>query len=355
MKYLIVQEWNSTRGNHAGMRHMCNLLVEKYPHEYRIIVNESVPTIPASRNQIVKFIQKVWNRLYVREILIPRQYRDLCSSMFSQLKDGDEIFLLEYLLKSIPQKQLAYYIRKHFPNIKIYGMVHLTPSALEKKGFVKKSIHNWCYPLDKVLTLGSSLSAYLSQKGVPEDKISTGFHYVDLDYYSNLNESISVPIRIITMGAIQRNYKLLANLVNVSPNVEWVICRGKNSSVDELFVKSSNIHLHGYMSEEDLKKEMALADISLLIMDDTVGSNAVTTSMAMGLAMIVTDVGSIRDYCNDTNSFFCQPNISSIKEVISSLSTQNLSSMKKASYEIAKSFSIERVHFWFCHMSVNNI
>lgn len=48
---------------------------------------------------------------------------------------------------------------------------------------------------------------------------------------------------------------------------------------------------------------MAKADLSLNVMEDTVGSNVITTSMAMGLGLIVTDVGSIRDYCDESNAF----------------------------------------------------
>ena len=38
MKYLIVQDWPSTHGNHAGMKHMCDLLVERYPNEYELYI-----------------------------------------------------------------------------------------------------------------------------------------------------------------------------------------------------------------------------------------------------------------------------------------------------------------------------
>ena len=38
MKYLIVQDWQSTHGNHAGMVHMCKLLKEKWPDEYEVYI-----------------------------------------------------------------------------------------------------------------------------------------------------------------------------------------------------------------------------------------------------------------------------------------------------------------------------
>ena len=35
MIYLISQVWANTDGNHAGMKHMCDLLNKTYPNRYR--------------------------------------------------------------------------------------------------------------------------------------------------------------------------------------------------------------------------------------------------------------------------------------------------------------------------------
>jgi len=44
MKYLIVQDWQNTHGNHAGMSHMCDMLVDRWPNEYKkILKNEPIP------------------------------------------------------------------------------------------------------------------------------------------------------------------------------------------------------------------------------------------------------------------------------------------------------------------------
>lgn len=59
MKYLIVQEWENTKNNHAGMKHMCDLLVEKYPDKYEMIVNPAPKERKLSRNFILKKIQYI--------------------------------------------------------------------------------------------------------------------------------------------------------------------------------------------------------------------------------------------------------------------------------------------------------
>lgn len=59
-----------------------------------------------------------------------------------------------------------------------------------------------------MLTLGSSFSKYLVEKGgIPTDKVSTGFHYVDLEHYNKLNLNNNNNITIITMSNLQNNLR----------------------------------------------------------------------------------------------------------------------------------------------------
>ena len=79
MKYLIVQDWQSTHGNHAGMKHMCDLLVAKYHGEYEMYVKEC-PKLWKSPKTLVekirwhiydkhvkrRYINKTYQKLYTR-------------------------------------------------------------------------------------------------------------------------------------------------------------------------------------------------------------------------------------------------------------------------------------------------
>lgn len=225
--------------------------------------------------------------------------------MFSKLKDGDEVFLLEYMIPWASQYELACYIRKKNPNVRIYALSHLTCKFFD--GMTANDpdmIHKWAKPVDKLLTLGSSLSSYFEKAGIPKDKISTGFHYVDSEYYHKMTEiEVHTPLRVIMMGALQRDYGMLSEIVKRCPNVHWIICRGRKN-VDGLFPKTTNVELMGFLEEDELRHQMDIADVSLNIMEDTVGSNVITTSMAMNLAIVVSDVGSIRDYLDEKKSGF---------------------------------------------------
>lgn len=358
MKYLIVQDWNSTSGNHAGMKHMCDLLVARYPNEYKVYVKNVPKCWPVYSEKSVcskiknKFVS-FKRRKYIK-YTYPKEYLVLCDPMFRKLKDGDEVFLLEYLIPWASQYELACHIRKYYPKVKIYALSHLTGKYFDE--MIAKEpdlIKKWAHPVDKMLTLGSSLSSYFAKAGVPKEKISTGFHYVDSDYYRKQTElCVHKPIRIITMGALQRDYQMLAEIVRRCPDVHWIICRGRKN-VDSLFPNTPNVELKGFMEEDELRHQMDRADISLNVMEDTVGSNVITTSMAMGLSMIVTDVGSIRDYCDENNSVFCENSVECIVNVINNLMghPQLLKDMKNHSLELSQILSIEKVHAWFSSLN----
>lgn len=353
MKYLIVQDWPSTHGNHAGMMHMCNLLKAKYPCEYEVIINGCTPDIPWDGSIGVR----QWNclRRYVYERYIyPQNLIKLCQKPLKKLKEGDEVFLLEYLFPETSQLELAHYIRKNYPSIRLYALSHLTPSFAEKKYpnyayMVKK----WSAPINKMLTLGTSLSEYFEKCGLSRSVISTGFHYVDREYYHSAEKlENKSQLRIIAIGAMARNLQLLSKVVSATPDVEWIICKGRKN-VDSLFLKRDNIHLLGFMEEDELRHQMSISDVSLSVMDDTIGSNVITTSLSMGLAQIVSNVGSIHDYCTTENTMFCENNADDFVNAIKLLNSNRelLASMKSNAEEHAKNFYIENVNHWFSSLN----
>lgn len=353
MKYLIVQDWLSTHGNHAGMKHMCDLLVAKYPDEYKMFVKECPRTWKSPRTFMEKICWRLYGK-YAKEHYLtktyPREYLELCSPMFSNLKDGDEVFLLEYILPWASQYELACYIRENYPKVKIYALSHLTGKYFDEMTANNPDlIQKWAKPVDKLLTLGSSLSSYFEEAGIPKEKISTGFHYVDSDFYQKQDTiKVHTPLRVIMMGALQRDYGMLAEIVKCCPEVHWTICRGRKN-VDDLFPKTPNVLLKGFLEEYELRHQMDIADVSLNIMEDTVGSNVITTSMSMGLAMVVSDVGSIRDYCDKTNACFASLAKDSFIEIIQTLSgnSERVSNMKVASLKKAKALNINKLNYWF--------
>ena len=210
MRYLIVQDWPSTSGNHTGMVHMCHMLVDLYPDNYKVLVMDYIPQYHNNKNIFKRKLLNLKYRYYDLPRLYRQKYLALCMNVFANIKVGDEFFLLEYLLPDVPQYDLAVYIRKHYPHVRIYGLVHLTPMYFNAHLFVGRMIRKWAKPIDRILTLGTGLSSYLCKKGrLPEYKISTGFHYVDLNYYHQYNSAEINKVTIIVMGNLQRDFQMV--------------------------------------------------------------------------------------------------------------------------------------------------
>ena len=358
MKYLIVQDWPSTHGNHAGMKHMCDLLVAKYPNDYEMYVKECPQTWSTPQSILEKLRWYLYDRIIQKRYLThtyPKEYLVLCQPMFDKLKEGDEVFLLEYMLPWASQYELACYLRKNYPDVKVYALSHLTCKFFDEMTKDEPNlIRKWAKPVDKLLTLGSSLSGYFEKAGIPKGKISTGFHYVDSAYYCKQTKvEVHSPLRVIMMGALQRDYGMLSEIVKRCTNVHWIICRGRKD-VDDLFPMSPNVELKGFLQEDELRHQMDIADVSLNIMEDTVGSNVITTSMAMGLAMVVSDVGSIHDYCDDDNAIFCRNDIDEFCKSIGCLSKskQQVLRMKENSIRKSATLSIENVNKYFSSLKI---
>ncbi len=344
-------------GNHAGMKHMCDLLVAKYHGEYEMYVKECPKLWKSPKTLVEKIRWHIYDKYVKRRYInktYQKEYLELCKPMFSKLKDGDEVFLLEYMIPWASQYELACYIRKKNPNVRIYALSHLTCKFFD--GMTANDpdmIQKWAKPVDKLLTLGSSLSSYFEKAGIPKDKISTGFHYVDSEYYHKMTEiEVHTPLRVIMMGALQRDYGMLAEIVKRCPNVHWIICRGRKN-VDGLFPKTTNVELMGFLEEDELRHQMDIADVSLNIMEDTVGSNVITTSMAMNLAIVVSDVGSIRDYLDEKRSVLVPNNINSISLAIQRLVQKPdcVLEMKKSMSQKSEKLSVENVNRWFSNLN----
>ena len=352
MKYLIVQDWASTHGNHAGLVHMCNMLKMKYPNDYEIIIKGVPKEFKNSSSRLYNKIINLEQKFYLYHTYF-YEYKKICKNMFDNLTDRDSIFLLEYCMPTTPQKRLAYYIKRKFPNVKLFALSHLTPTYFSDKNRYPKILKDWTPPIDKMLTLGSSLSQYFMENNIPKAKISTGFHYVDSAYYHKQTElQVSRSrLKIIMMGGMQRNYSMLAKLCEMTPYVDWIICRGRKP-VDKYFENIPNAQLKGFLTEDELKNQMDIADISLNIMEDTVGSNVITTSLSMGLAMIFSNVGSIRDYCNENNTIFCENNVDSFINAIETLNSDKdrVLKMKKESLKLSQIFTIEKLNNWFSNI-----
>lgn len=342
MIYLISQDWPNTSNNHAGIMYLCNQLQERYPNEYESIVLSD--HIGGNRRN------RVMNKLvYLRaQYLHNREINRIYTYLASKVNPGDKIILMEYMDLLFRTKHFAYKVKQNLAGVSLYAMVHLVPAKLDRLMSSNEDFMDWVKPVDKILTLGTTLTEYFVKRGVDKNKVATTFHYVD-EYYRKQS-----PIHrhdrptIIAMGNQMRNVQLLKTVIDNNPNANFIICQGLND-MSRILGRNKNVKLIPFVEESELRHYMDISDISLNVMDDTVGSNVIVTSLAMGLAMICTEVGSIRNYCDDSNTIFCTSEMD-YSRAIQKLSDNPalLMDMRKSATQRSLDFGIERFHNDFC-------
>lgn len=343
MIYLICQDWYNTSNNHAGIKYLCKQLESLYPDNFKAVVfpdynsllkNDKLSNIRLYNSIIFRY-SKLRHKLYQKKVF---------SFLKEKITQTDKIILMEYLDKSYPMQEFTTSISHKFPNIQIYAMVHLVPEKIELNFQTKQELDKWLQPITKILTLGHSLTEYFIARGIKKDKIITTFHYVDNYYFNDSPIRKHKRIKVIAMGNQMRNIILLKKIVIANPDVDFIICQGI-MNMAQYFQEQKNVKLIPFVEETILKQYMQDADISLNVMKDTIGSNVIVTSLAMGLAMICSNVGSINDYCDSTNTIFCDNNhAENFSHAISFLKNNPkiLGHMQQSAAIKAKKFSIRK-------------
>lgn len=336
MIYLISQEWLNTRENHCGMKYLAQKLESLYPSIYTSVNIENLYDIYVkSSNKYISKLQKIFSYWKMRQL-----YKRTAQFLSLNLKDDDVVFFLEYLERDIPQDVAMKVLKKKNPHVKRWIMIHLVPREIERQWNVTE-IQKELFEIDKVFTLGSSLSEYLQTFIKDRNTVVTSFHYVD-EYYFAAPRVSNKKMEVIAIGNQMRNIDLLCQLVKNNPNINFTICQGV-CDFSLLFSDCKNVKLIPFIKESQLKEIMINADVSLNVMKDTIGSNVIVTSLAMSLAMIVSDVGSIRNYCDSSCALFCNNDVSDFTEKLEILDKDRdlLNRLKEGAFKKAQDFRIE--------------
>ena len=343
MTHLIYVTWENTEDNHAGMKYLCQKLQELYPNEY--IAHEMLRPANSkpvdSSNALGRLLGKIKQRIkkFHRDYDLKKLNEKFANELI--LDSTDKVILMEYLDNNVNQYIVACTIRKKHPEVKLYALCHLVPQKINKI-FTNTKLRKWVNKVDYLVTLGSSLTHYYYTRNIPQSKILTSFHYID-DYY--ITQKISnISNKVLVQGNQMRDMAMLENIVRNNPTISFVVCQGIQD-LSKTFGKYSNVELMPFMEEEKLKGLMQDCPISLNVMHDTIGSNVIVTSMGMGEAMICSDVGSIRDYCDESNCIFCN-SVNDFSNALKSLTNNRivLEKMRQSSVRKAYQFNITNFH-----------
>lgn len=320
--YILYYDFQATSGNHAGMSYLARKLKAQFPDV-----------------QLIKHIPqeikggRFW--VHIHSVLI------FCY-LFIALKPGDKVFFMEYLTYGVAfQDRIAKWLKRAGKSNKLIGLVHLAGSHLLDLYGDEKIISHKLSWLDKVVVFGSSLAAFIQERRFSKE-IKVCHHYVDSTFYQpRTDNSENEKLDVIVVGRLKRNFQQLNEIIaKTADNIIFHLCLGAKPLPDT-FKQQHNVLTYGFLSEEELLKLMQTCDVHLAVLEDTVGSNAITSAMAVGLVQVVSDVGSIRDYCDQSNSMLCS-SVNDFTQALSFLS-QNLAlvpSMKSSARRQAERMSL---------------
>lgn len=337
MKYLICQDWQNTSNNHAGMKYLAMNLQKLYPNEIKVFV---LPYYKwhAKKTLLYKIMSKIDG---LKHYLLVKSYFNQIirtaskNSVVLHMELDNSPVLIDELEK----------LKKKRPDIRSSIMIHLCPYQYEGI-FTEAFLNRVDSCVDQVVTLGHTLTEYFNEKGFFLNKTCTTLHYVDSFYVKQSELNVHKPLRVLAMGNQARNQNVLLKIVRANPKIVFTICQG-TKDLSGLFKNSANVNLIPFVDEAELRKYMDESDISLNIMQDTIGSNVIVTSLAMGMAMICSDVGSIRDYCDEDNTIFCKnSNIKTFSDALSYLQNNPdiVLKMKHSAIKESKRFTISKFY-----------
>lgn len=254
----------------------------------------------------VRLIRNIPSKNFIGKVVSKIHAALIAIYLFIVLGKDDKVVFFEYLTKGAGHQDMTAKIMRLLGcKSYIYGLVHLSGGNLIELYNAPEAIVRKLSYADEVLVFGSSLQRYIQQIGYKK-KVTRTFHYVDSVFYKPANKPQvhNGALDIICIGNLKRNFSLLKEIIGSCPNARFHVCMG-GANLTEHFTGLDNVKLYGFLSEDELLALMQNCSISLSVLEDTIGSNVITTSLAVGLAQVVSDIGSIRDYCSADNTIFC--------------------------------------------------
>ncbi len=329
--FILYYDYRHTSGNHAGMAHLARTLaagderIRCIKHPDQQYKGGWIPAWFYSRMLVV----------YLRCILRP----------------GDQVVFFEYLSGDFGfQDTVARLLRRWKVRHAFSGFVHLGGTQLLELYSDPNQIKRRLDWVDRVLVFGDSLRDFLQHIVGYRGEIVHTFHYADADYYhpaDSLSNSESGRLQVLFLGAIKRNLDQLATIIAQTRNsVDFHICMGRQRypQLEDM----PYVTRYGYLNEAELLALMQRCHVNLSVFYDTVGSNAITGTLAAGLAQVASHVGSIEDYGDPSNTIWCEDTAAFV-EALHALDTdrQRLRVMQGSARRMAERISLRRFTILF--------
>ncbi len=174
-------------------------------------------------------------------------------------------------------------------------------------------------------------------------------HGIDLEFWqrsSDYSKSGLESSRILIIGNSNRDHArqlfILNVLVSMNLGLSFFLICGNNEYLSD-YLKIPNLrYAKGFISDMELKTMYHDSKAVLLMQYDSIASNVVLESMAMGIPLITSDIGDVGYYLGREYPFI-QDNINLNKQLIDFLTDDNLNFLSQDLITKSKHFTWSKI------------
>jgi len=180
---------------------------------------------------------------------------------------------------------------------RIVATFHLPPVGMQKSWLIKRPLQQ----LSAVVCVGTSQQEYLGKIVGPE-RVFFAPLGLDTEYYTPpASFTGRDPDLCLMVGENYRDFPTLRGVIELvaymRPQTRFLAVLPKRCY--DLLGEHPNLTMLSQIPEEELLALYRRASLMVLPLKDATANNAVLEAMGCGVPLVVSDVGSMRDYVND--------------------------------------------------------
>lgn len=289
-----------------------NYIYERFPHHskhsgYDQLVRylgKQLPVFNYQKHFLRPFLWRIVRPFINKAAMVNYGY----SAFFAEISAATRILLQKYRIFHFLYGENSYRYLGLLRSVKgnrIVSTYHQPPYMFNQK--VKNPEH--IRKLDAVIVVGSN-QIPIFEKIAGSKKVFWIPHGIDIDFFQPTEKSpLKDRCTCLSVGFWFRDFQMLRQSIKIiSQNANWIqFIVVTNKSYFKYFNDLSNINLKEGISEEELLKLYQESDVLLLPLKECTANNSLLEGMACGLPVVTTDVGSIRDYVDDTCAILVPP------------------------------------------------
>jgi len=183
---------------------------------------------------------------------------------------------------------------------RLVATFHLPPGALREMVRIDWHLRR----LSAIVCVGRTQIEHFSRILSPE-RVFFVPHGIDTDFFSPpANFEERDPNLCLFVGSYLRDFPTLRGVIELvayrRPQVRFVAVTSPQNY--DRIGKHPNLILKSAVSEEDLLSLYRRAAVFIIPMLDATGNNALLEGLACGLPIVISDVGSVRDYASEESA-----------------------------------------------------